>query len=131
MKAPLETDEQKAFVQYLELMNITYYAVPNGAFLKGTPLQRAKQMKRLKAEGLQVGVPDIVLLFEGGLSVYIELKRIKGSTTSKDQKDWQERLKVLGFKAYICKGAKEAIEVTQKYIPKHRAKENAKQGSLI
>lgn len=131
MKTPTESEEQKAFVEYLNFVHVTSYAVPNGTFLSGSKLQRAKQMNKLKAEGLSPGVPDIVCLFEGGISVYIEMKRKSGGTVSKDQKQWLERLRVLGFDAYVCKGAKEAIDVVQKYLPKDKKKLNVKQGSLI
>jgi len=131
VKQPTESEEQKALCQYLTFIGVTFYAVPNGTFLSGTPLQRAKQMNRLKAEGLKPGVPDMVCLFEGGISVYIEMKRKDGGTVSKEQKEWLERLRVLGFSAYVCKGAKEAIDVVQKYLPDSKKKINVKQGSLI
>ena len=131
MKPATESEEQKALCQYLTFIGVTYYAIPNGTYLSGTPLQRAKQMNRLKAEGLKVGVPDLCLLFEGGRSVYIELKRKSGGTVSKEQKEWIERLRVLGFDAYVCKGCAEAIEVIQKYLPDSKKKMNLKQGSLI
>jgi len=48
----------------------------------------------------------------------------------KVQKEWIERLRVLGFDAYVCRGAKVAIEVVQKYLPKDKKKLNVKQGTL-
>ena len=131
MKIPTESEEQKALCQYLTFIGVSYYAIPNGTYLSGTPLQRAKQMKRLKTEGLKVGIPDMCILLEGGKSVYIELKHKSGGTVSKDQKEWIERLRVLGFDAYIAKGAGEAIEIIQKYLPDSKKRINLKQGSLI
>jgi hypothetical protein len=112
-----ESEEQKALCQYLNLMGVVYYAIPNGTYLSGTIMQRAKQMNRLKAEGLKTGVPDLCLLFKEGKSVYIELKRRSGGTVSKDQKEWKERLQTLGFDAHIAKGAAEAIKIVEKYLP--------------
>ena len=131
MKSPSEHDEQVTFCKYLDFVHVTYFAIPNGTFLSGTALQRAKQMNRLKKEGLKNGVPDLCLLFEGGKSVYIEMKKAKGGTVSKDQKEWLERLRVLGFDAYVCKGAAEAIEVVKKYLKDDKKSLNAKQGSLL
>jgi len=131
MKPPTEHEEQKTFCAYLVFMGFTFYSVPNGTYLQGTPLQRAKQMNRLKAEGLQSGVPDIVILLDGGKSVYIEMKIRTGGSVSKEQKEWMERLKLLGFDVYLCKGATEAIRVAQKYLPESKKHINLKQGSLL
>ena len=125
MKQATEHDEQVAFCQYLDFVHVTYFAVPNGSNKSMTA------RRKFKAEGLKPGVPDMVLLFEGGETVFIEMKRKSGGTVSKDQKEWLERLRVLGFNAYVCKGAKEAIEAVQKYLPKDKKKLNVKQGSLI
>lgn len=117
IKPPSEHEEQKVFCEYLNFMGFTFYAVPNGTYLNGSPLQRAKQMNRLKSEGLQSGVPDIVILLDGGKSVYIEMKRKNGGVLSKEQKVWIERLKSLGFPVYVCKGSEEAISVAKMYLP--------------
>ena len=124
MKQATEHDEQVAFCQYLDFVHVTYFAVPNGSNKSMTA------RRKFKAEGLKPGVPDMVLLFEGGETVFIEMKRKSGGTVSKDQKEWLERLRVLGFNAYVCKGAKEAIETVQKYLPKDKKKLNSRQGSL-
>lgn len=105
-----EHEEQSVVVQYLKLKKIPYYAVPNGSFLAGDKMRRVRQMARLKKEGLQTGVPDLVVLLPSK-ALYIEMKRTKGSTTSKEQKEWIVLLNCLSYcEAVICKGAKEAIE---------------------
>ena len=125
MKTPDEHDEQVAFCEYLDFVHVTYFAVPNGSNKSMTA------RKKFKAEGLKAGVPDMVLLFEGGKAVFIEMKRKKGGTVSKDQKLWLERLRVLGFDAYVCRGCAEAIEVAKKYLKEDKKSLNVKQGSLI
>ena len=125
MKPATEHDEQVAFCQYLDFVHLTYFAVPNGSNKSMTA------RNKFKAEGLKAGVPDIVILLEGGKTVFIEMKRKKGGTVSKEQKEWLERLRVLGFDAYVCKGAKEAIEAVQKYLPKSKKRVNSKQGELF
>jgi hypothetical protein len=105
-----EHEEQAVVVEYLTIKKIPHYAVPNGSFLAGDKMRRIKQMARLKKEGLKNGVPDLVVLLPTK-ALYIEMKRIKGSTTSQDQKRWHELLNSLPYcEAVICKGAKEALE---------------------
>ena len=105
-----EHDEQAVVVQYLRLKKIPHYAVPNGSFLAGDKIRRVKQMARLKKEGVSVGVPDLVVLLTHK-ALYIEMKRTKGSTTSKEQKEWIEILNALPYcEARICKGAKATID---------------------
>lgn len=125
MKVPSEHDEQVVVCKWLDLLGVTYYAVPNGSN-KSLTAQR-----KFKAEGLKAGVPDMVILLEGGRSVYIEMKRVKGSTTSKEQKEWQERLRVLGFSAHICKGASEAIKAIESHFPETKRNISTKQGKLL
>lgn len=132
MKCHSEYDEQVAFCEYLNFVHVTYFATNNEnpmsyANRKVAMIQGAKAKKA----GKKKGIPDLCLLFEGGETVFIEMKRKSGGTVSKDQKQWLERLRVLGFNAYVCKGAKEAIEAVQKYLPKDKKKLNVKQGSLI
>lgn len=82
---PSEHDEQATVCQWLDLMGVEYYAVPNGMFTKLKGAAAGKHMNKLKREGFKVGVPDLVVLLNGGRSVYIEMKRQKGSKISWDQ----------------------------------------------
>jgi hypothetical protein len=75
----IEAEHQKALVQYLILLErqgkiLTFFAVPNGTYLQGNTVQRAKQMSRLKKEGLRDGVSDIVVVTLDKV-LFIELKR--------------------------------------------------------
>lgn len=115
-KIPLEHEEQKTLVQYLQLKKLFYFSVPNGAMLKGTPLQRAKQMVKLKSEGLIVGTSDLIVMLHNKI-LFIELKRIKGSTTSKDQKAFLEKVNKYPYAiGKVCKGANEAISFIEENI---------------
>ena len=98
LNPPSETIEQKKLVQWLKLKKIFYFSVPNGSVLKGNPLQRAKQMQKLKSEGLIVGTSDIVIMLPEKI-LFIELKRarktLKGgklsvshTSVSKEQKSF-------------------------------------------
>lgn len=107
---PLEHEEQKALVQYCQLKKLFYFSIPNGAVLKGNAMQRARQMNKLKKEGLIPGTSDFVVMLPNYI-LFIELKRQKGSTTSKAQKDFLEEVNKFNYaNGKVCKGAKEAIE---------------------
>lgn len=121
-KTPTEHAEQATVIiwfkrAYPELQN-RLFAIPNGAHLAGGAKQRAQQMNKLKAEGLVPGVPDLMLPVarNGYHGLFVEMKRIKGSSTSKEQKDWHEFLNKQGYKAVICKGHREAQGVINSYL---------------
>jgi hypothetical protein len=64
----------------------------------------------MKQQGTSKGFPDYVVALPGVGVVYIELKRVRGSATSPDQKSWIEVInKCPGAEAMIAKGAGEAI----------------------
>lgn len=117
-KIPSEHHEQVIVNRYCLIRKIPMFAIPNGTYLNGTTLQRAKQMNHLKAEGLRKGVPDLFIPVakKGYHGLFIEMKRIKGSTTSKEQKEWIALLELQGYKAVVCKGSEEAIEVIEEYM---------------
>ena len=86
---------QKACADYLHWLEkvsglFTFYAVPNGG---GRSKADAGQ---LKAMGVRAGVPDLVILFYGGRSLYVELK-YKGGSASADQREFHKHLRRLGF----------------------------------
>lgn len=94
------------------------YAVPNGARVAW------KTAKKLKAEGMKAGVPDLclpwpVLPFDRTIGwyhgLYIEMKT-KGGRLSADQKDWLEYLHGVGYKAVTAWSADEAIEAIEEYL---------------
>lgn len=139
---PLEEDEQATFCQWLDIIGVTYVAVGNENVWSGIirALVKNKAManriissieRKMKKLGKKKGFVDMILFFDGGISVYIEMKRRKGGTLSHEQKDWQQRLKLLGFEAHVCKGAEEAIAVAEKYLPEGKRNISANQGKLF
>ena len=123
-KLPTESIEQQKLIQWLKVKKIFHFAVPNGSVLKGTPLQRAKQMQRLKNEGLLVGVSDIVVMLPNKI-LFIELKRARKTlksgklstshtTVSAEQKSFMKRVNEFDYAdAYISYGANEAMQIIQ------------------
>jgi len=132
VQIPVEHDEQTSFVLeigYKYRMDDTFVSalfgsIPNGAFLGGkTPGQRAAQMAKLKAEGLNTGMADIIYLQPRGTFPYlaIEMKRInamnhKDMDLSEEQMLFREAALAAGaFYATAC-GADDAIRVFSTYM---------------
>jgi hypothetical protein len=117
-KCPTEHQEQCALFQWAALHATKYpdlkwlYAVPNGA---RTSMSTAK---KLKAEGLRKGYPDIGLdVARGGHhGLRIELKRIKGSRLSPEQVAWHVWLKKQGYYCTVSYGWKDAADVLTEYL---------------
>jgi len=102
-----EHDEQVAVCQYLDLLKIIYCAVPNGGH------RHMSVAKKLKAEGVKAGVPDLLLFTPacGYRGVAIEMKATKTGKLSKAQQKWKENLESCGWLSVVCHGAGEAIKV--------------------
>ncbi len=88
-----ESKEQKAVVKFFRTFyqNFLIYAVPNGAWLHGDKLQRIKQIAKMKAEGLEPGIPDLfIAVARGGFhGLFIEMKDrgLSERNLSKPQKE--------------------------------------------
>lgn len=101
---PTEAQEQQVVIQYLELKGHKFTAIPNSTY---TP--SFNQKRKNKQQGLRAGFPDLVAIIDGNF-IAIEMKRVKGSVVSQEQKDWIEALNNAGVEARVCKGADEAIK---------------------
>lgn len=112
-----ESDEQTAIIEWANIMQnrvpelALLYHVPNGGS------RNVVEAKRLKAQGVKPGVPDLVLPVARGKyhGLYIELKTLRGRV-SDAQKQWLEALRNQGYAAIVCRGADEAIAMIAKYL---------------
>lgn len=113
-----EHEEQVALMRLVEMHKGRWpelgmlYAIPNGSE------RNVIVGRKLKAEGVKKGVPDLCLpVPRGGYhGLYVEMKRQKRSQTSAEQKAWIAALKALGYRAEVCKGATEAWDVIREYV---------------
>ena len=113
-----EASEQTALIAWANAQAKTMpelarlYAVPNGGS------RHMLEAVNLKRQGVKRGVPDLCLPVprHGRHGLYIELKRTKGSTTSKEQKDWIGYLNDAGYVAVVCKGFDEAKAAILEYL---------------
>jgi hypothetical protein len=62
----------------------------------------------LKATGLLKGASDLIVILPNGKLMFVELKQPKG-IQSIDQKDFENRVKILGFEYHIIKSLDEFI----------------------
>jgi hypothetical protein len=111
-KAPTEHLEQVQFIQWFRQAYPQFFifAIPNGEYRAMTVA------KRLKAEGVVSGVPDLLALLPNAGALFIEMKRQKGGTLSANQKEVIERIKSLGFDVLVCKGALDAKNQIEGYM---------------
>lgn len=103
MSLPTEHLEQVTFVAEFERLypDARIFAIPNGGFRHKATAQK------LSAEGVKKGIPD---LFVPEKLLWVEMKRTKGGTLSKDQKDWIQYLEAIGHTVIVGKGYKHALE---------------------
>lgn len=60
--------------------------------------------KKMKAEGVKAGVPD---LFVPHWLLWIEMKRTKGGRLSAEQSEWIEYLEGVGYSVIVAYGAED------------------------
>jgi hypothetical protein len=105
---PSEEAEQLELVWWLEWADITYCHVPNGEW------RHPRTAVRLKALGVKMGVPDILIFtpppkFKNARGVAIELKRVNVRRATPAQQAWLVELGAAGWCVQICSGAQMAI----------------------
>ena len=108
--ASSEDAEQEAVVEYCDLLHIPIVHIPNEG---KRSLSYAARMKRM---GLRSGFPDLLVPLARGKyhGLFIEMKYGKNKTT-KEQKEWLERLSAEGYACAVCYNAAEAIKTIESY----------------
>ena len=117
-------DEHNIQVAFVRIFRLKYpalrsllFAVPNGAKLSGTPLQRAKAWKRLEAEGALPGAADLFLAVPSGdlCGLFIEMKTPKGRQ-SDVQKAFEAAVVGNGYGYAMPRSVDEALRVVGQYL---------------
>lgn len=112
---PTEHQEQVAFFEWWKIWarSLPYlaFAIPNGG------ARHITTARKLKAEGVKSGVPDIFIAWpRGGFhGLFVELKRKVGGSVSKEQKEKIKELRNAGYAVVIAKGWEEAAELVRGY----------------
>ena len=114
-----EHDHQRLIVawfrdRYPELKRL-FFAIPNGG------RRSAATAARLKAEGVQAGVPDLLLAvpMSGRHGLWIEMKTAKGAA-SKAQREMRDLLKAQGYAVEIAQGYAAAKAIITEYMDNGR-----------
>jgi len=114
----MKDDEHKHQCAYFRWLEYQYpfeylhtYAIPNGGH------RHISVAKKLKAEGVKPGVPDIFMAVpkKGYHGLYIEMKA-NGNKVTDNQREWIERLNRQRYVAVVCDGVDEAMIVTKSYL---------------
>lgn len=117
---PKEDEEQMAFVQWCRLNGFIVHH--SGNEIGGSSRAVKVRAIKMKKMGTSKGFPDLLVFIPVyGVTKHvdcyqmcaIEMKRKKGSTTSKEQKEWLKTLEMAGIPSAICKGADAAIEFVE------------------
>ena len=107
---------QKAVCKYLDLNNVLYCGSMGGNYQPHVSVRM-----RAKKSGYKRGFPDLFIyeISKIGKKLYcglaIELKVGYNKPTS-EQKWWRDQLRDRGYKAEICTGIDEALEVINRYL---------------
>jgi len=106
----LERGVQRGAISLLQWRGIQAVHVPNGSHLAGDKLARIKQMAALKADGLSVGFPDLIVFGKVALQVgFMECKREVGGVLEPDQIGWRDTLRAAGFPWWLVETPEDAI----------------------
>lgn len=116
---PLESAEQSALFQWATNMEaeIPELWTLNGS-MNGVRLASPGVRVKAKRQGVKKGFPDINLpvTTESYAGLYIELKRQKGGTVSREQKEWLKVLNEHGYLAVVCRGCEDAKKTILEYL---------------
>ena len=112
-----EHDEQVALFRWAEMSGAKYpdlawmFAIPNGG------ARHVAVGRKLKAEGVKRGVPDIFLPVARGRfhGLFVEMKTATG-VVSKEQDGWIDRLLYQGYAAHVCRGWDDARQMIERYL---------------
>lgn len=116
-----EKDIQKALIEWSQYVPCRthggyifdyLFATPNGGYRK---LLEAVELKR---QGVKAGVPDLFLALpsKGHHGLFLELKRDNKCKVTEAQNCFIERMKLVGYEAFVAYSLDEAISIIQNYL---------------
>lgn len=113
---PLEAQESKDLMRFLRQNAIRFTHVKNetGRSMRGRGVRNWRAVWDA-VDGVSPGFPDFIVIVENQL-IIIEMKRLKGSTTSLAQKQWLEAFTRAGIPARVCKGAEDAKDFVKSFM---------------
>lgn len=126
---PMEDDEQMAVIEWASLfvrfdgepLSEYIHHSPNGGYRAKVELRSGKTVcpegARLKKMGTKAGFPDLFLYIPRGgyCGLFIEMK-VKGGSTSFEQRAIHKRMMSVGYYAAVCFGSVDTIALIKKYM---------------
>lgn len=106
------------FWNYRGRRDLDLFAIPNGG------IRNIVTAKRLKAEGVKAGVPDMCVTLPGGRVGWLEVKAIRGRL-SDEQKELATRWQALGHLYAIVRDVKDAAIILALWGALRGGKESA------
>ena len=108
----IESEIQQSVVQWFRMKYPNYIiaAVPNGGF------RNAREAAIMQREGVLAGFADLIIIAKQNI-LFLELKTPIG-VLSKKQKEFQEKVKNLGFQYVVCRSFDQAVMVIVSWIKK-------------
>lgn len=88
---------------------VILHASPNGGHLAGDSVARFKQVGALRGDGMKVGWPDLICLWNHGVA-FIEVKRPKVGKVSEVQERMHHDLAERGFPVAVVISVEEAFQ---------------------
>jgi hypothetical protein len=87
-------------------------------FLRHGAKNRYTYFQHLKQMGWRPGLPDLLLPVgrHGFLSLWIEVKRIRGATVTTEQRWWHDTLRTMGHRVLVSYGAEAACKELLWYV---------------
>lgn len=108
-KVPSEALESQRLVDYLRARGLKF------SHIASESMSRAQGIRN-KRMGVVKGVPDYLILLPG-VTLWIELKKVKGGRVSPEQTAWIEALNTQpGTFAVVCRGFAEAKKVIEENL---------------
>jgi hypothetical protein len=109
-----EHAEQVTFVAEVRRRwpSVLIHSIPNGG------KRSISVARKMKAEGLVSGVPD---LFVPALTLWIEMKRVRRGSVSKEQTVMIQHLRAIGHTVIVAKGWQNGIEQVAPLLDRHVA----------
>ena len=118
-RGPSEHSIQVQICEWLDFCRVLYMSIANGAHLAGDRRRKAIQMNKLKAEGLQVGIPDMMIITppptDPGSRVWVEAKTQTGSL-SREQREWHRILPDSQLEVWEGVGHMPWLEVPERFF---------------
>ena len=110
---PLEEVEAMILAGWLSLKKYTFTHIANESWQRSSP-NIIQMMIKKKKMGVSKWVPDFIIILKRWSLLFIELKRLKWSIVSKEQKSWIEKLsQIENIEARVVYWSQEAIQLIQ------------------